>query len=260
MNSGTQNDVIAQVWDELADFDAARIDEACHHLVTALAGMARAKNVGWVGVVRTVDEPRDPLHGWRVAKTSYLIDDSLNASAIEELKSRWARREVDPLSIYSVQEAGARFRAFSIRQAMRPDWFDKPYYKNFYEGRGVYDCIVAVFPLTQDAECSFVVHASPERGAFSADDVAQVARVLRGLKWFLRRLMLEHSLLLASSPLSPAERRTLAELLTDATEKEIATRLELTSNTVHQYAKAIYRKYGVKGRAGLMSLWLNRMP
>ena len=99
-----------------------------------------------------------------------------------------------------------------------------------------------------------------QRGAFSDQDTALVARVLRGLKWFHRRLMLEHHLLVASTPLSPAERRTLSELLTSAPEKEIAARLGLSANTVHQYAKAIYRKYGVKGRTGLVSLWLNRMP
>lgn len=48
----------------------------------------------------------------------------------------------------------------------------------------------------------------------------------------------------------------LALLLTDANEKEIARRLGIGHRTVHQHAEAIYAKLGVRGRVGLMALWL----
>lgn len=54
--------------------------------------------------------------------------------------------------------------------------------------------------------------------------------------------------------LAPYERRVLQLLLTEASEKQIAQRLELAVSTTHSYATGIYRKLGVKGRLGLMSL------
>jgi len=67
-----------------------------------------------------------------------------------------------------------------------------------------------------------------------------------------------HDLLLASAPLAPREREVLELLLTEATEKQIAERLGLAVSTTHAYITGIYRKFGVRGRAGLMSLWLSR--
>ncbi|HET8730024.1 MAG TPA: PAS domain S-box protein [Moraxellaceae bacterium] len=60
----------------------------------------------------------------------------------------------------------------------------------------------------------------------------------------------------APTPLSPQERRVLDLLLTDAREKEIAARLGLAESTIHSYVASIFRKFGVRGRKGLMSLWL----
>jgi DNA-binding NarL/FixJ family response regulator len=46
---------------------------------------------------------------------------------------------------------------------------------------------------------------------------------------------------------------TLDYLLTGATEKEIAVKLGLSVHTVHQYVKAIYRRFHVSSRAQLMA-------
>ena len=61
------------------------------------------------------------------------------------------------------------------------------------------------------------------------------------------------------SVLAPYERRVLELLLTEATEKQIAERLGLAASTTHSYITGIFRKYGVRGRAGSMSLWLKHL-
>lgn len=58
------------------------------------------------------------------------------------------------------------------------------------------------------------------------------------------------------SALASHERKVLQLLLTDATEKQIAAQLGLAVSTTHSYITGIFRKFGVRGRAGLMSLWL----
>lgn len=60
----------------------------------------------------------------------------------------------------------------------------------------------------------------------------------------------------APTPLSPQERRVLELLLTDAPEREIAASMGLAESTIHSYIASIFRKFGVRGRKGLMSLWL----
>lgn len=60
----------------------------------------------------------------------------------------------------------------------------------------------------------------------------------------------------APTPLSPQERRVLELLLTDAAEREIAASMGLAESTLHSYVASIFRKFGVRGRKGLMSLWL----
>ncbi|WP_144113186.1 PAS domain S-box protein [Paraburkholderia sp. BCC1886] len=59
--------------------------------------------------------------------------------------------------------------------------------------------------------------------------------------------------------LAPYERKVLELLLTEATEKQIAERLGLAVSTTHSYITTIFRKYSVRGRAGLMSLWLRHL-
>lgn len=59
--------------------------------------------------------------------------------------------------------------------------------------------------------------------------------------------------------LAPHECRVLQLLLTEAAEKQIAEQLGLAISTTHSYVTSIYRKFGVRGRAGLMSLWLKDM-
>lgn len=59
--------------------------------------------------------------------------------------------------------------------------------------------------------------------------------------------------------LAPHECKVLHLLLTEAAEKQIADQLGLATSTTHSYITSIYRKFGVRGRAGLMSLWLQEM-
>lgn len=251
------DETIARLWDELADFDAGRTADAQRHLMATLCQLLDAKNVAWVGAVRAGPGAGDPLRGWRIGNVGYLHDAALNLEAVKELKKRWEKRETDPLSLYSVRETGT-FRAFSLRKAMTAEWFESAYYRLLYASRGIHDAIMVMFPLNEDAQSTFFFHGAQSRGAFGDVEIALAARALRGIKWFHRRLMLDHGLLVASGPLSPAERKVSQLLLTEASEKEIAQQLGLAVSTVHQYVTSIYRKFGVNGRAGLMSLWLNR--
>lgn len=59
-------------------------------------------------------------------------------------------------------------------------------------------------------------------------------------------------------PIPRRVRETLERLLDGHSEKQIATSLAISPNTVHVYVKQIYRKYRVNSRAELLSLWIKQ--
>lgn len=56
---------IHTIWDTLADFDAAKVDEALAFLQTNLCDLVDAQNADWIGVVHLTAVPGDPIDGWR---------------------------------------------------------------------------------------------------------------------------------------------------------------------------------------------------
>lgn len=60
--------------------------------------------------------------------------------------------------------------------------------------------------------------------------------------------------------LSQAQRGVLDLLLTGVGEKQIASKLEISPNTVHNHVKAIHRKLGVSSRTELLALFISESP
>ncbi|TAN47455.1 MAG: LuxR family transcriptional regulator [Methylococcaceae bacterium] len=246
------------LWDELADFDAARSDEALLHLMGGLCKLARAGNAAWVGAVRMDTlSPNDMAQGWRPRIVRHLHPSPPLDAATREQMDRLEHGAVDETIIRNLACAGT-FRANRLRDLVGPEWFATPYYRIYYQGVGREDAVWVAFPVNQDAESWFGVFRGPDQPPFSAAERDELAYVLRGLKWFHRQAMLSHGLLVANGPLTPAERRVLRLLLTGLTEKEIADQLGRSHHTIHQWVTSIYRKFGVNNRAALMALWLGQ--
>jgi DNA-binding CsgD family transcriptional regulator len=60
------------------------------------------------------------------------------------------------------------------------------------------------------------------------------------------------------SQLPPRVRQTLRCLLEGDSDKQIAARLTISTHTVNQYAKQLYRHFGVSGRHELLARWVRR--
>ncbi len=91
-------------------------------------------------------------------------------------------------------------------------------------------------------------------------------RELRVLNFFHAELgrLIRGPLVSATEPsvdaLSPRLRQTLACLLEGDSEKQVAARLMLSQLTVHQYVKALYRRFCVQSRAQLLAHVIKRAP
>lgn len=256
-------EAVHALWDELADFDASQSEQAVRHLMDSLGRLVDAWNTTWGGAICLAgdagsdgDAAADPLRGWRVAvmKSLQALPPHDDEGPFKEILQRWDKREIDPSFLLPMRAVGS-FRVYSFRRELPAAWFDSPFYQAFYAAVGTHDAVFVGIPLNQDAESHFGFYS---RQTFTDSQIALLAYALRGVKWFNRQLMLSHGLLLASAPLTPAERKVLQLLLTEAPEKQIAQQLGLAVSTTHQYVINLFRKFGVRSRAGLMSLWLNR--
>lgn len=248
---------IHRLWDELSDLEASQSEAATLHLMATLSEMIQATNASWAGAIRVDGGVRnDPLQGWRVAALQALkpVASDPDARHFKEILRIWDRREIDPSFLLPMRGIGTH-RTYSLRRDMPAEWFDSPFYDRYYRSVGNYDVVFVAFPLNGDCESHFAFYSGVQ---FTDDDIALVAHALRGIKWFHRLLMLANGLLMASSPLTPTEQRVLRLLLTKAPEKEIGAQLGIAVSTSHQHVVSIFRKYGVRSRAELMSLWLRQ--
>ena len=251
---------IHALWDELADFGAHDTDAALVHAMRVLGDLVGAQQAFWLGAVR-LGTDLDPLGGWRIRGVR-----RMNKPSPEDDKVyRLARHSLDSgrsdaVTMAQVREAGV-FRARLLRELAPPGFAATADYDVLYRARGIHDAIYVACPVNEDAE-SYLgwYRVGQETSPFAPYDRDLLAYALRAIKWFQRRVMLHHGLLIAKAPLTPMERRLVSLLLTGRVEKEIAHELALTLATAHTYITDLFRKFGVSGRAGLTALWLGTLP
>jgi DNA-binding CsgD family transcriptional regulator len=245
------------VWDQLADFDAARTEDMLRYLLASLCDLVDAQNASWMGVVRLDAMSGDPVRGWRPRSVSYLHPSPPLDDAVREQIRKLEQGSVDETTIRSVIHAGT-FRANRLVDLVPETWFRSDYYRCHYLALGRADAIWAGCPVNPDSECYYGVMRDAAHPRFSVEERDVVAYALRGLKWFHRQQLLARGLLVASSPLTPAERGILQGLLGGLTEKQIAAAQDQSYHTAHEHVTNIFRKFDVNNRAALMALWLGK--
>ena len=250
---------IHALWDELADFGAHETDAALVHAMRVLSNLAGVRRAFWLGAVRLGTE-HDPLAGWRIRGIRQM-DPHPEAERVYRLsRQRLDGGTTDAVTRAQVRESGV-FRARLLRELAPPGFFATEDYDLLYRSRNVRDAIFIACPVNEDAESYFGWYRIGEKSSpFAPYDRDLLAYALRPLKWFHRRVMLHHGLLIARAPLTPMERRLMSLLLTERVEKEIAYELALTLATTHTYISGLFRKFGVSGRSGLTALWLGKPP
>jgi DNA-binding CsgD family transcriptional regulator len=244
------------LWDELASYEAAKNEAALMHLLSAVATMIDAQNAYWMGAVRMIDDERDPLRGWRPAIIRYVRplpnDEKFTRQRLRSIR----RGAIDEATVAQARLAGT-FRARRLRDLVSEDWFKSETYQGYLR-RGVHDSLTVAVPVNEMAEAYYGFVRMRENDPFTEEQRDLAFYAMRGLTWFHRQVLLAHGLVAAGTPLSPMERQVLALLLTDQSEKLIAGELGVTPATLHTYVRAVLRKLGVRGRNGLMSLWLGQ--
>lgn len=262
MSKGTVTNSIQRVyelWDDLADLPLAESRRAIDLLFSRVAGWIGADNASWIGIARVRDAGSagdDVLYGWRLlAAERWLPPTEECQDFIRKVLAHMGR---DPgLSTRKIISQSGRFRSYRLRDGFIDfEAFRRtPQYQMYFHKGGITDRIWCVFPVNRDAESLFCFDRLHRRSRFTLEHERLVAQALRGIKWAHRQLLLNHGLLVGRTPLSPAHRRLLAQLLSDKSEKQIADALGLSPATTHKYVTDLFRSFNVSSRAGLMTLW-----
>lgn len=253
-------DCIYRLWDELADFGPDAAGEALLHCMRTLCAWIGADNAYWIGAVRLGARDvvaSDPVDGWRIGRIDALNPERGLHEHLQTSRERPGAFNPSATTRAVVSGAG-RFRSYSLGTGIvdLERFRETEHYDQFYRRPGIADRMWVVFPVNVDAESCFVFDACGADRQFSTGQLHMATAALRGIKWFHRQQLLSHGLGICDAPLTQAERRILPELLSGASEKVIAHRLGLSQGTAHQYITGVYRKFGVRGRAEFMALWL----
>ena len=246
---------IYALWDELVSFDAAKTEDALLHLLDAVARLIDAQNAYWMGTVRISETTTDPLCGWRPMALRYLRPLPPDPGFTERRLRAINKGQVDESTIAQARLAGT-FRAHRLRDIVSPAWFSTDFHLG-YLARGIHDSLTVAVPVNAMSEGYYGFLRMRPDETFTEQQCQVAFLAMRGLMWFHRQVLLAHGVGVADKPISPVERKVVALLLTDKTEKAIAAELGVTSATAHTYIRDVLNKLGVKGRAGLTALWLS---
>jgi DNA-binding CsgD family transcriptional regulator len=162
----------------------------------------------------------------------------------------------------------AMSRAYLVierRQTMRRrqcvsdrDWYRSIFFSECLETNGIDDSITSTCGLPGRPSCSGLTLFRARRDRHFTARECQFVRLLHA------ELCREagRSLATASDPsasdLSPRLHQTLRALLEGDGEKQLAARLGLSRDTIHEYVRRIYQHFGVSTRAELLAYFLRR--
>lgn len=263
MQSVIQNEArerIHAMWDRVAELGATEVERALALMLGELTELVDAHYTWWMGALRLSELfVRDPVSGWRPRVVYNLHPSPEREYAKREHCRRIESGEIDPSVVENLRGAGT-FRVNIMHEMLPETWFSSDYYQSLYKPFEMRDAIYVVTPVGDNVESWMAFERNGfDKPLYGAYERELLAYAMQPMKWFHRQLILRQGVHLAEEPLTDSERRVLNGLLTEKTEQEIADELTLSQATVHTYCTRIYRKFGVRGRAGLTALWLGKM-
>lgn len=250
---------ISRLWRELAEFPAGRTDEARAHCFKRLSEIIGGANVFWVGSERgpVPKAANDLLRGWRPKAVAMMHTANGMNRRIADIVREMDANVVDPMTL--ANNAYGRLRAF-LRPELVEDavWERSVLFNEVLKPGQVGDRIIGTQPIAENRESFIGLDRALGDRPFGARERDLLHLFLMGAPGFHREQFLAHGA--AQPQLTPRERQVLALLLTNMHERQIGAELGLTWRSTHQYAVSICRKLRVRGRFGLMALWLRNPP
>lgn len=254
-------DKVYEIWDRLTEYPANQPQQSLKFLLESISKMINADHGYWLSAIRLndIDEQKDIMRGWRPGPIFYYKQLPLDKAIYEHGKKHMHAGKIDGIgetTLNHLKHTG-KYRSVLLRDLVSPQYFESPHFEVFYKSRNITDTLFVVAPVNANTEVYFGFNRVGQMAPFSEEERDFAAMALRGLRWFHKRVLLSHGLMVADKPLTATEKKVMHLLLTDAAEKEIADQLGQKPATTHKHICNIYRKFNVKSRAALMTIWLS---
>lgn len=237
----------------------SRIDESLKRYLTGIGELISAEGFTWLaGVKVSAQVDDDPLMGWRPLSVHRLreIGDRDSNSVMAEMMELMGEGQVDPQTRAIVALAG-RTRACLRKQLVKDkEWYSSYLYQKFLHPRNIKDRLVGAATVSPYLESYVFFDRDDKAPPFSEDDRLIVEAALQLTSRFHAALMRSYGYGDRIAPLTMRERSVLLMLLGGDAEKVIAHKFGLSPKTLHNHVTSIFRKFGVKSRSELMSLWI----
>ncbi len=261
----TQAELFA-FWNDLAAFPATKVAPMLKHFYRVILPLLGADDGFWIVSVRLArgeTARRDLCQGWRIRVSVPAVPTPERLAQIRRFLEGHDKQDPAHVgqTVVNLHRGAGRFRVLRLHGGL-VDWEEfrqTEHHRLYYQERQINGRIWVAFPINDDVEiCYCFDRQGPPDPArfFTPEDMDRAESLLGGLGWFHRRLVLSRGVRAGQSPLSPAEGRVLAQLLTGRSEKEVAEALGQSAHTTHTHVRAVFAKLGVQSRAELMALWL----
>jgi DNA-binding CsgD family transcriptional regulator len=188
----------------------------------------------------------------------------------------------NPLIQPAIQEALKHYLASinpgSVESTQHQLWHGSRFFRRFLARLGMGDCILSVVslprlkPLMAAVCLSGSVTGGRRNGGEPIRFTARQRRAAHvahgGLRWiyYPEPQMAEQRMSapveyacpvrIPATELAPRYQRVLQHLLAGGSEKALADQLNLSRHTIHEYVRAIYKKFNVNSRSELMAYWV----
>jgi DNA-binding CsgD family transcriptional regulator len=263
--SGERLNSLQEIWKEMVEFPIWDASAALEFFLGELCAILNAREASWLTMRKLSKLPREIpndhygtifniMQGWSPMAAEYTNPDK----KFEKMFERWLMHArhggVDPLSERLLEGAGKYTRAYTRHDvATDQEWENHWISKKFLGFYQIGERITGTTPLSAKCEISVIIDRPLGADPFTSEDRDFLSVAIASVPNLQKRLCLERGLLGTKSMLSNRETETYKLLLSDLSESEIAERLKLSTHTVHDYARQLYRKFDVKGRVGLMA-------
>ena len=144
-------------------------------------------------------------------------------------------------------------------------WTKNPFQNSLQKGTELCDVFACKGTRNKELNVGIVLFRHSSKGFFTPQDLAAIELLHSSIEWFFSKIHREiysdqsvHGTLAEPGSLSKRQLETLEHLLEGLTDKEIASRMELSVTTVRQYVRGIYKVFGVQSRCELLAIWLRK--
>lgn len=252
---------VTRLWRELADIPAYCVLDAMSCYLDGVTRLIGAVDALWVAASRTAQpSDGDSWRGWQPREVVFLHPSTEREGRMADLLAYIGEHTLDPQTRGMIEGAGETRACLRKELLDDVEWDRSWLYQDFLRPMRIEDRLIGVHTISPHAESYIVVDRHRRDRPFSDDERDVLRLFLTGAPTFHREQFFARGYAESTVPLTPRQRSVLSLLLTDMSEPEIADHLGLTANTVHQYIVTILRKFGVRGRAGLMAKWLRYAP